>query len=116
MMVDVQNIPAFYPGGQDPYGKLRMSQIGTNWFDNADLSVFLNAPDAMEFPPSIPSSSPIESDTNYYANSSPETFTSDASPYTSDVSQTPSPFDPSLFGVGSPQHDMYPSLVSTLQS
>jgi hypothetical protein len=107
MMVDVQNIPAFYPGGD--YGKIRMSQTGSNWFENADLSAFLNAPDTMEFPHSVPSASPIETDINYYATSSPETLTSDASPYTSDVSQTPSPFDPSLFGgVGSPQHDMYP--------
>jgi len=101
-MVDVQNIP-FYPG-QD-YGKVRMSQPGSNWFENADLSAFLNTPDTMEFPHNIPSGSPIENDV-YYATSSPETFTSDASPYTSDVSQTPSPFDPSLFGVGSPQHDI----------
>eukprot|EP00026_Physarum_polycephalum_P008771 Phypoly_transcript_08871.p1 GENE.Phypoly_transcript_08871~~Phypoly_transcript_08871.p1 ORF type:complete len:464 (+),score=87.08 Phypoly_transcript_08871:209-1393(+) len=60
----------------------------------------------MEFPSGLPSTSPIETDINYYATSSPETCTSDASPYTSDVSQTPSPFDPSLFGVGSPQHDI----------
>jgi transcription factor HY5 len=83
-----------------------MSQSGANWFENADLSAFLNSPVTMEFPHSVPSASPVETDLNYYATSSPETFNSDASPYTSDVSQTPSPFDPALFNVGSPQHDI----------
>lgn len=108
MMVDVQNVP-FYPGGHDYEKQLRMSQPGANWFENADLSSFLNTPDTIEFPQNMPSSQPIETDINYYT-SSPETFTSstDSSPYnnySSDASQTPSPFDPSLFG-GSP-HEMY---------
>ena len=112
MMVDVQNMPVFYPGGQD-YGKIRMSQTGANWFENADLTAFLNSPDTMQFPHIGSSSSPIETDISYYPTSSPETFNSDASPYTSDVSQTPSPFDPSLFGVGSPQHNVYHLIIIT---
>jgi len=93
MMVDVQT-PIFI---NPDFAKLRMSNSNTSWFDN-DISSFLNvAEDVMEFPQSVPTSSPI-ADHHYYATSSPEQFNSpDASPYSSDVSQSPSPFDATLF-------------------
>jgi hypothetical protein len=93
MMVDVQS-PIFI---NPDFVKLRMSNNNTSWFDN-DIAAFLNvSEDGMEFPQSVPSSSPI-ADQHYYATSSPEQFNSpDASPYSSDVSQTPSPFDATLF-------------------
>ncbi len=106
MMVDmIQSSPIFIPQLGTEYAKLRMSSnsnSNSNWFDTNDMSSFLSGiggagEDILEFPQSVPSSSPITSSDIAYCTSSPETYDSDVSPYTSDVSQTPSPFDPSLF-------------------
>lgn len=100
-MMDVQT-PIFI---NPEFAKLHMAASNSgssSWFDN-DISAFLNvSEDVMEFPQSVPTSSPITE--QYYATSSPEQCNSDASPYSSDVSQSPSPFDSSLFNE-SPQAD-----------
>lgn len=107
MMVDVQQ-PFFFTTPTSDYNKLRMSASNagnSNWFDG-DIASFLNVnEDVLEFPQSVPTSSPITE--GYYSTSSPETYCGD-SPYSSDVSQTPSPFDPSLFQDNNPpQPELY---------
>jgi len=113
MMLDVQAPIFFNPPTSSDFNKLRMSS--SSWLDT-DIASFLNVTeDTLEFPQSVPTHnpsplaplSPPPIAEIYYSTSSPETYSCGSdSPYTSDVSQTPSPFDASMFQEP-PQTELY---------
>lgn len=82
------------------FNKLQMSSSSLNeWFENTDLSALLTQEVVMDFPSAL-------STPEAFYTPSPETFVaSDSSAYSSDSSETHSPFD--HFSTDATQSGMY---------